>query len=416
MKCPVILSDKSICQKPGLSVHRGLCSEHSHFSKRCGYFLGFNLIVKNESDCLERTLKSVSGISDEIVITDTGSTDDTVSIALKYTDKVFYHEWADSFSEARNWSLQYSTSEWICAIDGDEWLVNPEDVRPILDKCKGIMTLMCLIESEMVNSRIATNYFQRIFRKGTAYYEGIVHNQLVHKYPMLDTPIRFRHSGYNETPEIMKKKHERTINLLRKQLIDDPDNVFVMCNLARTLCNEGQIEEAEQIIDMALSLNPDDDIHQMLLFNKSLCFVGTDRIDEVKVLLRKGLTLNPDNIDFLFLKADVALQSGHFSDAINSIYSYRYVKQKQVSQHQIIFDYYDVEVSENKILAKSYIGLKKYDTAIHHLTKVLLSDRYDIGIWKSYLFCCKQIGNMDAFQMGVDEMIRLGLDLTQITE
>ena len=42
------------------------------------------MIVKNEEDVLERALKSVQGIADEIIIVDTGSTDSTKDIASSY--------------------------------------------------------------------------------------------------------------------------------------------------------------------------------------------------------------------------------------------------------------------------------------------------------------------------------------------
>ncbi len=60
------------------------------------------MIVKNEEQYLDNCLKSIKDIADEIVIVDTGSNDRTVEIAKKYTDKIYFHPWKDSFSEARN--------------------------------------------------------------------------------------------------------------------------------------------------------------------------------------------------------------------------------------------------------------------------------------------------------------------------
>ena len=60
------------------------------------------MIVKNEEDVLARCLESVRGIADEIIVVDTGSTDKTVEIARQFTNQVYYFEWRDDFSAARN--------------------------------------------------------------------------------------------------------------------------------------------------------------------------------------------------------------------------------------------------------------------------------------------------------------------------
>ena len=54
--------------------------------------LGVTMIVKNESEVLCRVLDGVKDVADEIIIADTGSTDDTAEIARRYTDKVFAFE------------------------------------------------------------------------------------------------------------------------------------------------------------------------------------------------------------------------------------------------------------------------------------------------------------------------------------
>lgn len=85
------------------------------------------MIVKNEEKCLERCLKSVQGKVDEIIIVDTGSNDCTKEIARKYTDQVYDFEWINDFSAARNYSLNFATSDYILHMDADEILDDPEN-------------------------------------------------------------------------------------------------------------------------------------------------------------------------------------------------------------------------------------------------------------------------------------------------
>ena len=80
------------------------------------------MIVKNESSVLDRCLTSYSGLFDEIIIVDTGSTDNTIEIASKYTDKIFTYQWKDDFADARNYSFSKASCDYIFTADADEVL------------------------------------------------------------------------------------------------------------------------------------------------------------------------------------------------------------------------------------------------------------------------------------------------------
>ncbi|KAJ3198339.1 hypothetical protein HK101_006473 [Irineochytrium annulatum] len=78
------------------------------------------MIVKNEEASLARCLDSVNGITDEIVIVDTGSTDRTRQIASRYTDRIVDFEWVDDFAAARNFAFDQAKSEYILWLDADD--------------------------------------------------------------------------------------------------------------------------------------------------------------------------------------------------------------------------------------------------------------------------------------------------------
>ena len=82
--------------------------------------LGLTMIVKNESEVLARALDGVKDIADEIVIVDTGSTDNTVEIARKYTDKVYTFDWISDFSVARNFGISKLTTDYFMWLDADD--------------------------------------------------------------------------------------------------------------------------------------------------------------------------------------------------------------------------------------------------------------------------------------------------------
>src|SRR5690625_5801514 len=81
------------------------------------------MIVKNEEEVLERCLTSAQDIVNAINIVDTGSTDETIKIAKKITDRVFQFEWTGKFKDARNESFKHATKEYIFYVDADDVLL-----------------------------------------------------------------------------------------------------------------------------------------------------------------------------------------------------------------------------------------------------------------------------------------------------
>lgn len=80
------------------------------------------MIVKNEEKVLARCLDSIRDLMDEIIIVDTGSTDNTKKIAGEYTDKVYDFKWINDFSAARNFAFSKATCDYIYSADADEVL------------------------------------------------------------------------------------------------------------------------------------------------------------------------------------------------------------------------------------------------------------------------------------------------------
>lgn len=86
---------------------------------------GLCMIVKNEENTLKCCLESVKDLFDEIIIVDTGSSDDTVNIARLFTDKVHHFLWTDNFSEARNYAFSLATTDYAVWLDADD-IIPPE--------------------------------------------------------------------------------------------------------------------------------------------------------------------------------------------------------------------------------------------------------------------------------------------------
>lgn len=178
------------------------------------------MIVKNESEVLARCLDSVKG-ADEIIIVDTGSEDNTVEIAKKYTDKVFEDfKWEDSFCNARNHAKAKTQKDWILSIDADETLHDfskvVEAVR-LAEERRDLAVDVALIAQD--NGQ--THMFPRLFKNyPTVWWEGAIHNHLsVLGASLGDVKITF---GYSPAHH---KDPNRAFRILSKEVKTRPDAV-----------------------------------------------------------------------------------------------------------------------------------------------------------------------------------------------
>lgn len=189
------------------------------------------MIVKNEEEGLEKCLSTARPHVDQIVVVDTGSTDRTLEIAGRYADVIKEIEWPGSFSEARNYSLQFATGDFIMILDGDEFLPDPlhwRRIRKALAEnvaCVRIPVRNLLAEGQLIAAD--RMWQERIFRNAPEIrYEGKVHNQhhkgLIayaqrtgHGIATVDAEII--HTGYAHVAGKMKDKYKVRLHLLEDE-------------------------------------------------------------------------------------------------------------------------------------------------------------------------------------------------------
>lgn len=100
------------------------------------------LICRNEADRIEPCLRSVAGWADEIVVFDSGSTDGTIEIVQRYTDKLWVTDWP-GYGPQRNRALEQCAGEWVLSIDADE-RVTPE-LRAEIDRVLSDPAMDCTL-------------------------------------------------------------------------------------------------------------------------------------------------------------------------------------------------------------------------------------------------------------------------------
>jgi len=144
------------------------------------------IITYNEEKRLEAALKSVAGVASEIIIVDSFSSDDTVKIAKKYTNKVFRQKWTN-FADQKNFANSRASFPWILSLDADERL-SPELREELLQIKSGepdssgfsMPRKVFYLGKWIRHSVWYPDRKIRLFRKDKARWEGeYVHEKLV---------------------------------------------------------------------------------------------------------------------------------------------------------------------------------------------------------------------------------------------
>lgn len=173
------------------------------------------MIVRNEENTIARCLDSVKGIPDEIVIVDTGSTDNTKEIVRRFTDRIFDFDWIDDFAAARNFSFNQATMDYILWLDADDVLLE-EDCRKFLDLKKNLPQLIDAVNMPYVLSRdefgAVTYSFGRnrlVKRSNNFRWIGTVHEYINVYGQILKSDICVTHTGTFKVSERNLKIFEK---------------------------------------------------------------------------------------------------------------------------------------------------------------------------------------------------------------
>jgi glycosyltransferase involved in cell wall biosynthesis len=225
------------------------------------------LITRDEQDNLERALNSVKPVADEIIVTDTGSTDNTISVAESFDAKISRFDWCDDFSAARNFCFSQAACDWILWIDADEELL-PESIDE-LKRClarKDVFAYLILRQDLRDISRLdlySEMWMPRLFRRhDNINLVGRIHE---HFHPDLikninrgklfeHSQIRIRHYGFIGPKR--KEKYRRDAKLLELELQEQPGQLYYQVELYRTLMLTGDSRWKKVLNEAAANLAP----------------------------------------------------------------------------------------------------------------------------------------------------------------
>ncbi|HEY9722263.1 MAG TPA: glycosyltransferase, partial [Oscillatoriaceae cyanobacterium] len=286
------------------------------------------LIVKDEAENLPRCLRSLEGWVDEIIVVDTGSSDDTVAIAASFGAKVSHFAWCDDFSAARNFALEQATGDWILVIDADEELVveNPEAFRALGDdrRCWGY-SLRQANASDDGATELNAHMIRLLRREAKVRFEGRLHEQAIPssgEWTAEHTDCAWlKHRGYSRASLEGRDKAARNVRLARLAVEDAPDAPAAWVHLARSLTFADQLDEARTAyarVETLLTGNPaaDETLWFLQLNGRFELAVRQARFDEAEGLLEAGLQRKPGFPEFLFERGKLRYNRGDLRGAI----------------------------------------------------------------------------------------------------
>ena len=264
--------------------------------------LSVAIIARNSSDVIERCLESVK-CADEIVVLDTGSSDNTIEIARRYTDKV-YEYWGcneggekdgllESFADARNKCNEYVTSTHILTIDTDEVLeADIEELKKFDGESLSIRCISAATGEEHRQPRLYKN-------DPSIRWYGAAHNYLKVGGVMSNHVIRYH------TNEQKKSDPDRTMRILQRE-VKRNSGPREMYYLAKEYYKRGWAKKAEKIFKRYVlrSEFAPEKADAYLMLSRVLAFRGKHK-EAVNTCLA-ALAINPQFKEALQLMGDLS--------------------------------------------------------------------------------------------------------------
>ncbi|MCD6144071.1 TPR domain-containing glycosyltransferase [Thermococcus sp.] len=282
------------------------------------------MIVKNEEKFLDDCLKGIKEIVDEIVIVDTGSTDDTIEIAQKYNARIFHFAWNYDFSQARNFSISQATCDWILVLDADERIEKKDlpKIRKIIRESKKIDGIYMTIWNQGGNpASISVHYLVRLFRrKSEIRYKGKVHELVMVPNATHLSDIKIIHLGYHLSEQRMEEKYLRDLNILLECNHKEPNNPILNFYIARTYYNLKKYAEALIYVDKSealVELPPQNlSFYVCVLMMKANILMVMNKLHQAESVCQKGLQWMPGHLDVIHLLGTIYWSMQRFTEAV----------------------------------------------------------------------------------------------------
>lgn len=283
--------------------------------------LSLAMIVKNEGDTIERVLGCVKDFCDEMIVVDTGSTDDTVAKAEAMGAKVYHFKWIDDFSAARNYAFSMATQEWIMWLDGDDVIdaQNQKNIAAIKasrmkdDELEVIFTYYDVPPFLQWRERFIR---RRAFENGAKWYAPIHECIAAIDFSKSERVgnITIRHdTPINRGPA----KKDRNISILRKHFEDHSDDERYVYQYALEAVNGLKREEAQKVLTHFFGMSQNKSYQYELYIRMHAFHLHFEEPEKALNVLGKAISLDPARAEALYLLGKYRLNT--FNDHISAL-------------------------------------------------------------------------------------------------
>lgn len=178
------------------------------------------ILTCNEQQNIAACLETVQ-FADEILVVDSGSSDDTIAIAEKCGARVINHP-MESFAGQRNFAAEQTDADWIFYLDADERLTNEAEVeiKEIVSKGEpaayNIKRINFIFGQRMMYGAHSPDMSCRLFFKGTFKWHGMVHEIVEVTVPIKNMHCSMHHYTYNSWKPYFAKFDKYTTLMAQK--------------------------------------------------------------------------------------------------------------------------------------------------------------------------------------------------------
>ncbi len=302
------------------------------------------MIVRNEARWIGGAIASAREAADEVVVVDTGSTDETREIAETAGARVERFAWCDDFSAARNASIDAARGDWVLIVDADHRLA--EGAAAIIRAAAkaGAHDAYRLPTHEAMDESDATaDVVSGKRRRGLPWHptalmrrqiggERVRYENPVHEDPLpwivahstRDVPALDRadvvHYGGCKTTRAARGSDVRNRTMLQRWLESEPWNLTPYHYLAQDAFASGDSAKTAAIISTALSQPARKSEASKILslaILGAMCSIDLDENDRAATFLRvANERANEAHPDVRFLEGTLAEQVGSYEKAI----------------------------------------------------------------------------------------------------